>query len=198
VEFLVKMKGKTEENRVIKLGKNTSESSFQNEKAQEMSREEVHSDSEMELFIPKLKKKAVKPTVYHKFTFAKKNQEPTRKIICEENFKEIKRNSFQIDSSMNEKKNLLEINSSFAIKMHNHLENNGQLHNKKSMFMNLRTYCEAIKENVYDYVPLTFHIKDSHQDPEFAKFLEYYHKRNDIIQDQEKNPGENKKSLRNI
>ena len=43
-------------------------------------------------------------------------------------------------------------------KMYNHLEDNFHLSNKKALFYNMKYYCEASNENVFDYIPVTFHI----------------------------------------
>lgn len=42
--------------------------------------------------------------------------------------------------------------------MHNHLENNWNLSNKKALFYNMRAYYEAIHKDYSNYLPLTFHI----------------------------------------
>jgi len=42
--------------------------------------------------------------------------------------------------------------------MCNHLEHNYHLGNKKALFYNLKNYCEKNKQDVFDIVPLTFHI----------------------------------------
>ncbi len=34
-----------------------------------------------------------------------------------------------------------------------------------------------MKEDVFDYLPLTFHIKDGLEDKKYFEFLRYYHKR---------------------
>lgn len=56
------------------------------------------------------------------------------------------------------KKKLMKIESPFTFKMHNHLFENYYIGNKKALFYNLRKYYEFTKENIFDYVPLTFHI----------------------------------------
>lgn len=43
--------------------------------------------------------------------------------------------------------------------VHNHLPVNGILGNKKAMFYILREYMQLIGGQVFDIVPLTFHIK---------------------------------------
>lgn len=58
--------------------------------------------------------------------------------------------------------------------MHNHLENNWNLSNKKALFYNMRSFYTAMKQNPFDNIPLTFHIKDGMDDPEYARFLEHF------------------------
>ena len=86
--------------------------------------------------------------------------------------------------------------------MHNHLENNFFLGNKKALFYNLKEYYELIGENVFDYVPLTFHIKKGMKDPEYKRFIAYYNRRKSIIKKEEKIEEEEgyleKKKTRNI
>jgi len=38
----------------------------------------------------------------------------------------------------------------------------------------MRMYYESIGKKVFDYVPLTFHVKEGLQDKEWKNFLEYY------------------------
>ena len=61
-------------------------------------------------------------------------------------------------------------------KMHNHLENNYMLSNKKCLLYNMRYYYESIKKDVFATLPLTFHIQQGLQDPEFTRFLTYFNK----------------------
>lgn len=72
------------------------------------------------------------------------------------------------------------------VKIYNRMECNYHLSNKKALFYNMRAYYEAIKENPYDYLPLTFHIKSGTEDKEYAKFLEYYNSRDKEVQEIEK------------
>ena len=65
--------------------------------------------------------------------------------------------------------------------MHNHLENNFYLGNKKAMFHNMRQYYSLMHSNVYEYLPLTFHIKKGIKDIEYKKFVSYYEKRKIIM-----------------
>ncbi|CAG9315373.1 unnamed protein product [Blepharisma stoltei] len=73
------------------------------------------------------------------------------------------------------------------IKMHNKLERNYHLSNKKALFINLKQYYTAIGENVFNYTPITYHIKDGEEDPTFAEFEQAF---NEISQreDQGKKP----------
>ena len=48
--------------------------------------------------------------------------------------------------------------------MYNHLEDNFHLSNKKALYYNMKYYCEAINENVFDYIPVTFHIQNGKED----------------------------------
>lgn len=42
---------------------------------------------------------------------------------------------------------------------HNHIEHHQMLTNKKSLFYNMKAYCEERNDNVFNYVPLTFHAQ---------------------------------------
>ena len=39
----------------------------------------------------------------------------------------------------------------------------------------MKNYYEALEEDVFDYLPLTFHVKAGLEDPEFTKFKNKYH-----------------------
>ena len=43
-------------------------------------------------------------------------------------------------------------------KMHNHMQDNWHLGNKKAMFYNMRNYFKMIKEDYTKYIPTTYHI----------------------------------------
>ncbi len=58
--------------------------------------------------------------------------------------------------------------------MHNHLENNWNLSNKKALFYNLKNYYISTKQNPFDNLPLTFHIKEGITDQEYIKFIEFF------------------------
>ena len=83
-------------------------------------------------------------------------------------------------------------------KMCNHLESNFHLANKKALLWNMKSYYEATKENVFDNLPLTFHVRNGFEDKEYQKFLEYYNNREQEIQEQEKMLAENKEAKKNV
>ena len=55
------------------------------------------------------------------------------------------------------------------IKMHNHLEFHWHISNKKALYYNLKKYYEAVDDNPFDYIPLTFHIQQE-GDKEWQNF----------------------------
>ena len=42
--------------------------------------------------------------------------------------------------------------------MHNHMEDNWHLGNKKALFYNMTHYYSIIKEDYTKYMPVTFHV----------------------------------------
>jgi hypothetical protein len=85
--------------------------------------------------------------------------------------------------------------------IHNHLVNNFYLGNKKALFYNLREYYSLSGDNLYNYIPLTFHIRRGLKDPEYAKFVDYYKRRQRLIerdQHKEEEEGGIKQKMRNI
>ena len=61
-------------------------------------------------------------------------------------------------------------------KICNHLEAQYHLSNKKAMFINMKYYFEATNQDIDNVLPLTYHIKNGLEDPEFKKFEEYFNK----------------------
>ena len=41
----------------------------------------------------------------------------------------------------------------------------------------MKNYYENIKVNPFEYIPLTFHVQDGVEDPQWNAFLEYYKSR---------------------
>lgn len=66
--------------------------------------------------------------------------------------------------------------SPVLLRTHNKLEHNYHLTNKKTLFMSLRTYCDLTNCDLFAFIPITFHIKEGLNDPEFHRFLEHFHK----------------------
>eukprot|EP00742_Colponemidia_sp_Colp-10_P008016 GILJ01008648.1.p1 GENE.GILJ01008648.1~~GILJ01008648.1.p1 ORF type:complete len:946 (-),score=133.22 GILJ01008648.1:104-2941(-) len=56
------------------------------------------------------------------------------------------------------------------LKLHNHLENNGVLSNKKGLYKYLKKYCESTGNDLCSIVPLTFHIVKGSSDPAYKEF----------------------------
>ena len=75
---------------------------------------------------------------------------------------------------MYEKKRVSKIEYSHGLKMHNHLESNFYMGNKKALYYNLKRYLEIKGEDPFGILPLTFHIKKGVEDPEYLRFLKYY------------------------
>jgi len=53
------------------------------------------------------------------------------------------------------------------MKIYNKIEDNFHISNKKALYLNMKNYYEALNEDVFDYLPLTFHLKQGVKDPEF-------------------------------
>lgn len=71
-------------------------------------------------------------------------------------------------------KNATRIDSSEALRVHNHFNANYFLGNKKALFYSMRKYYELNGQNVFDFLPLTFHVSRGVDDPEYARFLKYH------------------------
>jgi hypothetical protein len=56
------------------------------------------------------------------------------------------------------KEKMFIIEDPLKLKVHNHFEFNWMIGNKKAMFYNMRQYYELIGGDVFNYLPLTFHI----------------------------------------
>lgn len=79
---------------------------------------------------------------------------------------------------MLKKKTIDIIENPFKTHMHNHLQCNYFLGNKKALFYSMRKYYELLEKNPFDFIPLTFHISQGLSDCEFDKFLVEYEKIN--------------------
>jgi len=50
------------------------------------------------------------------------------------------------------------------------------MNNKKALYLNMKNYYEALDQDVFANLPLTFHVKNGLDDPEFARFEQHYAK----------------------
>ena len=62
----------------------------------------------------------------------------------------------------------------YPVKMANKIEDNYHLCNKKALFVNMKNYYEAIGEDPFDALPVTFHVKEGLDDPNYLAFKQYY------------------------
>ena len=60
------------------------------------------------------------------------------------------------------------------VKCHNRLEFNTIIADKKNLFYTMKNYYEAIGDDLADYMPLTFHIRNGEEDPKFKEFCDSY------------------------
>ena len=67
----------------------------------------------------------------------------------------------------------------YPFKLYNKIEDNYHLSNKKALFVNMRSYYEAMHQDPFDSLPVTFHIKEGTGDPNFQEFSDYYDNRLD-------------------
>ena len=67
----------------------------------------------------------------------------------------------------------------YPVKLANKIEDNYHLCNKKALFVNMKNYYEAIGEDPFDSLPVTFHIKEGLTDPNFLAFQQYYEEHRD-------------------
>ena len=49
------------------------------------------------------------------------------------------------------------------------------LGNKKALFYTMTKYYKALKEDQFEYIPLTFHIQDGLEDSEYLNFLKVFY-----------------------
>ena len=63
-------------------------------------------------------------------------------------------------------------------KIYNKLECNHHLNNKKALFLNMKNYYNFCCEdtNVFETLPLTFHVKSGLEDKKFIEFKSYFDK----------------------
>jgi tubulin--tyrosine ligase len=79
------------------------------------------------------------------------------------------------------------------LRSHNHFNENYFIGNKKALFYSMRKYYELNDQNVFDFLPLTFHISRGVDDPEYTKFLKHYNQ----LQEQQQQQGQSRQ-IKNI
>lgn len=64
----------------------------------------------------------------------------------------------------------------------------------------MRNYYEQTKKDVFEYIPLTFHISDAKKDPEYSKFILAYEQRKKEQEeiDEKLNKGQKVKKIHNV
>lgn len=65
------------------------------------------------------------------------------------------------------KKDIRKIVECNDIKIHNHLNQNFYIGNKKALYYNFKKLCEYKGDHVFKYLPLTFHIAKGIDDPSY-------------------------------
>ncbi|CAD8203545.1 unnamed protein product [Paramecium octaurelia] len=90
-------------------------------------------------------------------------------------YKQIERNQKAYLKLINQKGfTLLKVHS--TLKIHNHIEKNYHLGNKKALYHNLKRYYELIKQDLHSIIPITFHVQKGSRDKVYLQFLEHYKK----------------------
>ena len=58
---------------------------------------------------------------------------------------------------------------SWNLRVCNKIAGNFHLSNKKGLYYNMKTYCEALEKDVFEIIPLTFHVLSA-EDLNYRKF----------------------------
>ena len=58
--------------------------------------------------------------------------------------------------------------------IHNHIDKNYHISNKKALFYNVKNYCEQLRIDPFCFIPITFHIQDGLQDQEYQQFVQFF------------------------
>jgi tubulin polyglutamylase TTLL1 len=94
--------------------------------------------------------------------------------LNEKSEKKISELTYQRRIKLYEKKRMGRVDDSRTLRVHNHLENNFYIGNKKAIYYNLKRYLELKGEQPFGMLPLTFHITRGVEDPEYLRFLGCY------------------------
>ena len=60
-------------------------------------------------------------------------------------------------------------------RIQNHFINSYIIGNKKALFQTMSEYYEKVGENIFDYLPTTFHICNGIEDDKYLKFLNLFY-----------------------
>ncbi|OMJ71384.1 hypothetical protein SteCoe_30394 [Stentor coeruleus] len=63
---------------------------------------------------------------------------------------------------------------SSKLRVYNRIDRNRELSSKKRLFKNLKSFYTSKGDDVFKYIPLTFHIKRGSRDPAFSEFKEAF------------------------
>lgn len=91
---------------------------------------------------------------------------------------------------MYQKKKIVKVEDSKSIRVHNHLQSNFYIGNKKALYYNMKRYFEMKGEDPFKVLPLTFHITKGIEDSQYSRFLKCY----ESIEEERKN----NRNIRNI
>ncbi|CAD8054068.1 unnamed protein product [Paramecium primaurelia] len=99
--------------------------------------------------------------------------DPLQKLMNDQDVNEIKNIDKSIQDFLKyaEKKEFKIIDN--INKIHNHIERNYHLGNKKAMFHNMKKFYELTKQDLFQHLPVTFHVSGI-KDRSYQQFLEYY------------------------
>ncbi|CAD8049611.1 unnamed protein product [Paramecium primaurelia] len=102
-----------------------------------------------------------------------KFDDPIQKLIIEQDVNQLKSIEKSIQSFIKyAEKNDLKIIENVN-KIHNHIERNYHLGNKKAMFHNMKKYYELTKQELFLHLPMTFHVSGI-KDKQYQQFMEYF------------------------
>lgn len=63
------------------------------------------------------------------------------------------------------------------IRINNHMCQNFVIGNKKALLYTMKQYYDSKGENVFQYLPLSFHIVQGIDDPDYFTFLRYFYEK---------------------
>ena len=105
----------------------------------------------------------VHPKILSDSKYVSSKKSPTKRNL-------ISRLSLNRPQNLKSKKITFKSEKSSSLLILNHLENHFNLSNKKGLFYNMKMYYDSLGQDVFDYLPLTFHVKEGTADKVFEKF----------------------------